>query len=194
MFNFTSINMIIPVEIDSWNTYNAQGQISQYDATFKWWQWTVDYIIGEAMPMLNASTPARTVEKLTAGLAKSICTTAQTFCNGTNQQYNSAGECYDYLTKKVRFGESYELGTPPLSPFPNPNSQKQTILKSPLTGRNTLLCRSVHQNMVPFRPSVHCPHIGKSGGGYCTDDTTYEETVMQDYFTNAPFVPYGYKG
>jgi len=48
--------------------------------------------------------------------------------------------------------------------------------------------------MVPFRPSVHCPHIGKTGGGYCTDDTTYTETVMRNYFTNAPYIPYGYKG
>lgn len=124
MFNFTAINKIVPVDIDSWNTYNAQGQISQYDATFKWWQWTVDYIIGEAMPQLNASTPAAAVDKLTAGLAKSICTTAQTYCKGTNQQYQSAGECYDHLTKKVRFGESYELGTSPLTP--NPKPQKKT--------------------------------------------------------------------
>ncbi len=188
MFNFTAINKIVPVDIDSWNTYNAQGQISQYDATFKWWQWTVDYIIGEAMPQLNASTPAAAVDKLTAGLAKSICTTAQTYCKGTNQQYQSAGECYDHLTKKVRFGESYELGTPPQTPKENLGTD------SLLTGRDTLLCRSVHQNMVPFRPSVHCPHIGKTGGGYCTDDTTYTETVMRNYFTNAPYIPYGYKG
>ena len=112
-FNFTAINKLVPVDIDSWNTYNSQGQISQYDATFKWWQWTVDYIIGEVMPMLNASTPAAAVEKLTAGLVKSICTTAQTYCKGPNQQYDSGGECSDYLTKKVRFGQAYELGSSP---------------------------------------------------------------------------------
>lgn len=49
----------------------------------------------------------------------------------------------------------------------------------------------VHQNMVPFRPSVHCPHIGKSGGGYCTDNTNYTGTVNQDFFTNSPFLPSG---
>lgn len=41
-------------------------------------------------------------------------------------------------------------------------------------------------------PSVHCPHIGPSGGGYCTDDLTYEGVVTQPYFTNQPMVPYGY--
>ena len=54
-------------------------------------------------------------------------------------------------------------------------------------GRNTLLCRMVHQNMVPFRPNVHCPHIGKTGGGYCNDDTTYDGTVLQNFFKNYPF-------
>ncbi len=56
-----------------------------------------------------------------------------------------------------------------------------------LSGRNTLLCRMVHQNMVPYRPSVHCPHIGKTGGGYCNDAMSYESTVTQNYFKNYPF-------
>lgn len=45
----------------------------------------------------------------------------------------------------------------------------------------------VHQNMVPFRPQVHCLHIGPLGGGYCNDDKTYDQTVTQTYFTNYPF-------
>lgn len=59
-------------------------------------------------------------------------------------------------------------------------------------GRDTLLCRMVHQNMVPYRPEVHCPHIGVTGGGYCTDNTDYAFTVNNDYFTNSPYVPYGH--
>jgi hypothetical protein len=27
-------------------------------------------------------------------------------------------------------------------------------------GQNTSNCRNIHQNMVPLRPAVHCPHIG----------------------------------
>jgi len=101
-------------------------------------------------------------------------------------QYTNSTQCYQYLTQNVRFGKAYELG------------------------QNTLLCRMVHQNMVPFRPSVHwyvddfltarkvlsvltlfSPHIGPSGGGYCVDNMTYVETVNQEYF-NIPFIPYGY--
>lgn len=49
----------------------------------------------------------------------------------------------------------------------------------------------VHQNMVPLRPSVHCSHIGKTGGGYCNDNTNYTGTVTENFFTNLPF---GYTG
>ena len=45
MFNFTSLGLIVPIEIDSWNTWNEAGQITQYDGSFKYWQWTVEYII-----------------------------------------------------------------------------------------------------------------------------------------------------
>lgn len=167
MFNFTSLGLIVPIEIDSWNTWNKAGQVTQYDGSFKYWQWTVDYIIASSAPLFNATSPPQAVEILTRALASSICETATTYCNGTNTQYSNMAACYQYLTQEVRFGEAYELG------------------------RNTVLCRMVHQNMVPFRPSVHCPHIGPSGGGYCTDDTTYVGTVEEDYF-NISFIPYGY--
>ena len=45
----------------------------------------------------------------------------------------------------------------------------------------------VHQNMVPLRPEVHCPHIGPSGGAYCIDTPSYAGTVGANYFTNYPF-------
>ncbi|KAL8635824.1 MAG: hypothetical protein Q9228_006722 [Teloschistes exilis] len=166
-FNFTALNLVIPVEIGTWNTYNAQGQITQYDASFKYWQWAFDYLLQAAAKKFATNSTQATVGLLTQALGNSICGTAQTYCNGTNVQYQSKEECMGFLTKQVRFGEAYELG------------------------RNTLLCRMVHQNMVPFRPEVHCPHIGKTGGGYCNDDMTYVETVSEDYFTNAPYIPYG---
>lgn len=169
-FNFTALNLIVPVEIDAWNTFNAQGQISQYDATFKHWQWTVDYLLQAAAKKFLTPTKEATVTLLTQAIAKSICQTSMTYCNATNTiQYKTSEECFAFLTSKVRFGEAYELG------------------------KNTLLCRMVHQNMVPFRPEVHCPHIGPTGGGYCVDDKDYQMTVMENYFTNSPYVPYGYK-
>lgn len=61
------------------------------------------------------------------------------------------------------------------------------VLLTRVTGRNTVLCRMVHQNMVSLRPAVHCPHIGPSGGGYCVDTPSYTETVEANYFSNYKF-------
>lgn len=170
MFNFTALNVVLPIRIDSWNTYNSRGEITQYDASFIWWDWAVATLIEAAAPVLGAKTPEAAEATLTELLAKSICQTSTRYCNGTNTQYASDSACLEYLTKKVRFGQPYELG------------------------RNTLLCRMVHQNMVPLRPTVHCPHIGPTGGGYCADDLSYAETVTRNYFTNAPYIPFGLGG
>ncbi|KAI9718660.1 MAG: hypothetical protein M1828_006595 [Chrysothrix sp. TS-e1954] len=166
-FNITALGVVTPIEVDFWATYNSRKQISQYDATFRWLDWQFDYLFDTGAKLFHLNSTAA-VQKLATGLlAKSICKTAMTSCNGTNTQYKSASACEKFLTKDIRFGKSYELGM------------------------NTLLCRMVHQNMVPFRPGVHCSHIGPSGGGYCTDDRNYSGMVVQPYFVNAPFVPFG---
>lgn len=207
-FNFTALNLVLPVDIDAWNTYNSKGEITQYDATFKYWQWVVDYLIGAAGKKFGTKSLEATVGVLTQTIAKSICGTATKSCNGTNTQYASPAECLNFLTKQVRFGKAYELGMllplyfspppPPTLPVPPvydelpPQPAKQPSL--PRVGKNTLLCRMVHQNMVPFRPDVHCSHIGPSGGGYCSDDKSYLQTVSENYFERSPYVPFGFVG
>ena len=101
----------------------------------------------------------------TENIAKSVCKTHDTYCTGANAQYESNQDCYDFLTKEIRVGQSFEMGM------------------------NTVLCRNLHEIMVRFRPDVHCSHIGKTGGGQCDDSTSYQEKVEEEYFTNAPWVP-----
>jgi SnoaL-like domain len=36
---------------------------------------------------------------------------------------------------------------------------------------NTVVCRQLHTLLTPYRPDVHCPHAGKTGGGACIDFT-----------------------
>lgn len=144
-FDFTSLGLVLPVEIDGVNVYNAQGQLEEYDATFRWFQYLLDTLVATVTPELGFNSTTQTIEYFTQALAESICVTEVTYCNGTNQQYANYSACYEFLTTQVRFGQAYELGM------------------------NTLLCRMIHENMVPYRPSVHCPHIGPTGGGYCTD-------------------------
>ncbi|KAI4153795.1 MAG: hypothetical protein LQ341_000489 [Variospora aurantia] len=169
-FKFSALNLLLPLEILGWNTYNARGEISQYDATFKNWQWAVDRLLLAAGHQYGtANSTQSTIRALQQAIARSICGTSQKYCKGKDAQYRSERECLGFLTREVRFGEAYELG------------------------KNTLLCRMVHQNMVPYRPEVHCPHIGKAGGGYCVDDKGYVETVNEEFFTNSPYVPYGFR-
>ena len=111
MFNFTALNLVLPIRIDTWNSFNARKQISQYDATFVWWDWAFATLLEAAVPVLKVNDTAQVVQALTGGLANSICSTAMTYCNGTNAQYGSTQECEEYLTKEIRFGAPYELGT-----------------------------------------------------------------------------------
>jgi hypothetical protein len=34
---------------------------------------------------------------------------------------------------------------------------------------NTTTCRLLHTFLVPVRPEIHCPHVGKGGGGKCQE-------------------------
>ncbi len=164
MFNSTLFDMVVPVTIDTFIAWNDGGEILQYDATFRWFGFLLDTLIAAAARKLGSPTVAEAITTLAHTLATGICQVHDKHCTGANKQYRDTTECISFLTEGIRFGKDYELG------------------------RNTLLCRSVHQQMVQFRPEVHCPHIGPSGGGMCVDDQTYEEKVLEKYFTNAPFV------
>ena len=175
-FSFPALKATFPLIIDTWNVFNDNGEIIMYDAVFKHWTWAFETLFAQlsklpfpAIPGLPSPPdgPNQASQNIALHLAHSVCNTAITHCNGTtNTQYDSLPACIALLTDqtKVRFGKSYELGA------------------------NTLLCRMVHQNMVPLRPDVHCPHIGPSGGGMCVDDREYQEVAKEAFFSNAPFV------
>lgn len=126
-FDFTSLGIILPVEIDTWNVFNAQGQVLEYDATFRWFEYLLDTLITTITPELGFNSTTQTIGFLTNVLSQSICITHQSYCTGANQQYANYSACYEFLTQDVRFGKAYELGM------------------------NTILCRMIHENMVPYR-------------------------------------------
>jgi hypothetical protein len=167
MFNFSSFNIVTPIELDAFFTFNAQGQVSQYDITFRWFDFLQASLIERGMQLFNFSSLAELISTVTLKIANSICDTHDNYCIGSLQQYANRTECMDFLTHKIRFGAAYELG------------------------RNTLQCRDLHQFMLPLRPSVHCPHIGPTGGGMCVDAVTYAQKVLEPLYTNVPMVPYG---
>lgn len=163
-FNATTFGKVLPVTIDTFIAWNDERKIWQYDATFRWFDWLLDTLFAAVASRIGATNTDQAVQFVTKTLANSICKTAQDHCTGANQQYPNMDACLQFLTQKIRFGKAYELG------------------------QNTLLCRSVHEQMVPLRPAFHCPHIGPSGGGMCNDDLTYTDVVLQKHFTNTAFV------
>ncbi|KAE8379999.1 hypothetical protein BDV26DRAFT_152215 [Aspergillus bertholletiae] len=166
-FNSTSFGVLLPLTVDSWMAFNEEGKVTQYDATFRWFDWFVQTLFQAAAVKLNTTDPVVVKSTLTEMLAKAICETSDKYCTGDNQQYDNKEQCMKVLTKEKRFGEPYELG------------------------RDTLLCREVHKHMVQYRPKEHCPHIGPTGGDMCVDDKSYVQTVLESYFPQS-WVANGY--
>ncbi|KAE9983099.1 hypothetical protein BLS_004934 [Venturia inaequalis] len=157
------LNITLPLEI-----WTCKGEITQYDATFRYIEYYVETILTMGARVLQATSPEVALANLQKALASAICETAEASCTGANTQYASYDACYKFLTSgTIPLGRPYQAG------------------------RNTVLCRMIHEPMVNFRPSEHCPHIGPEGGGMCKDDFTYVQKVQApwSFFTNAPWLP-----
>ncbi|PYI07349.1 hypothetical protein BO78DRAFT_91510 [Aspergillus sclerotiicarbonarius CBS 121057] len=166
-FNISTFDLVIPGVITAWLQFNSAGQVTQYDAVFRWLDLLFNQILQAAGRKFHTS-DATEIQSRVAGLfARTICQTHEKYCVGKNRQYTSEDACYVFLTQQIRFGQPYEMG------------------------RNTLLCREVHDNMVRYNPDVHCAHIGPTGGDYCVDDQTYEGVVLERYFRTS-WVPDNY--
>ncbi|KAI9037146.1 FAD-binding oxidoreductase [Aspergillus affinis] len=159
-FNVTTFGVLLPLVIDTWIEFNADGKIAQYDATFRWFDYFVSTLLGVAAKRFNTTDEAE-VQKQVAGIvAPTVCDQSMKYC-GDYEHYESRDQCIEYLTKETRFGQPFELG------------------------KNTLLCREVHKHMVGYRPDIHCSHIAPSGGAYCVDDMDYQQVVLQKYFEDS---------
>ncbi|TID20799.1 hypothetical protein E6O75_ATG05563 [Venturia nashicola] len=162
------LNITLPLEIWTWLSFNSKGEITQYDATFRYVEYYLETILTMGARVLQATSPETALANLQKALANGICETAESSCTGENTQYASYDACYKFLTSGIiPLGQPYQAG------------------------RNTVICRMIHSPMVQARPSEHCPHIGPQGGGMCNDDFTYVQKVQAPwtFFTNAPWLP-----
>ena len=164
MFTSAITKSQIPVTIDAFTAWNPAGEITQYDATFRWFSFLLDTLLNRAATAMGLSL-TDAMPKLAGTLTDSVCKIHDQYCTGANQQYASRAECLNFLTTQIPFGKDYQLG------------------------RNSLQCRALHKQMVAFRPEVHCHHIGPTGGGMCVDDLMYEEKVTEKVFTNYNWAP-----
>ncbi|KAJ9601902.1 hypothetical protein H2200_013617 [Cladophialophora chaetospira] len=156
-FNITLVDYLVPVQINIWLSFDGDRKISAYDASFRWFSWLYDDLLKEFSARQGyGSDVTAASQDLKSGLIQQICERATIHCVGRNLQYNNSFECADMLFRKVRLGMSYEFGM------------------------NTILCRSLHALMVPLRPDIHCPHVGRTGGDMCVDDLRYQELATVD--------------
>jgi hypothetical protein len=159
-FTFPAFNNItLPVVINSWMTWNSAREMTQYDVVFKWFGNLFQTLILSLGGTAEEAT-TQTVHKI----ATSICNSHSKYCGRENQQYLSWNDCYHFMTREIRVGQSFELG------------------------KDTLMCRSVHELMVRYRPEVHCRHIGPTGGGECDDLLNYTAVVEDDLDANSPWI------
>jgi len=95
---------------------------------------------------LKLSPPGGSTAQEEAFLVGPLCAAHAAYCTGPNAQWPSIAAC----TASLR-------ATPVRPPAWR------------LAGNN-LYCRLFHARFISVDPGTHCPHVGPSGGGKCTDD------------------------
>ncbi|KAF7367647.1 Secreted protein [Mycena sanguinolenta] len=161
-------NWTVAIEPALWQLkflFNDEGLVTQYDAIL----YRADALFANVLPKvaqaaikeLNLPPATSPTVALQTRAATDICAGHAAYCTGANQQYNSTQACMDFVMNKIPLGEIWQ------------------------GGQNTAICRYVHTPMLQLRPTVHCPHVGPSGGDMCFDHTY--ESMVQSPFTQ-PFV------
>ena len=90
-----------------------------------------------------------------------ICNVAERFCTGPLKEYRNVSDCVQFLTNNVPYG-SYDRAD-----------------------QGNVACRIIHTSLVPLLPSIHCPHVGPTGGGKCVDKTFDYYYNHSDFLTCA---------
>lgn len=161
------LNLHYPVQIDLWLLFNEQKEVLQYDVAFRRWAWATDNLAPLILPPMakyaNITDTTDPTQILTRYTTPIICGAHQLYCKGDNQQYKDYADCVSQVSKKP-LGTFYRMG------------------------EDNILCRSLHVHMLPLRPSVHCPHIGPTGGGMCVS-RNYTEVVLDNHFPRGFIAP-----
>lgn len=157
-------NASLPIAVNIWIKLNEYKQITQYDLTFLRFERLFDAIELAGYKALSGNSTATEIPQdgyklLQKVLVNSICKVHEKYCQKDYPQYSSQNACIDYLMNDTKLGKDFE------------------------GGRDTVWCRSLHQNMIEYRPSVHCPHLGPSGGDMCTNEGTGFLEVTYNYKT-----------
>ncbi|KAJ4490554.1 hypothetical protein J3R30DRAFT_101472 [Lentinula aciculospora] len=161
---YPTINLSVPLQIDLFVSFDNDMKIISYDAILRRWSEFFTYIIPLLAPKIaeelnvtldpnstntvtanttsGANTTLNTTELIALKTAVDVCEMSTQYCTGVNQVYASNDACMEFMTQ-LPFGQPWE------------------------GGMDNGWCRYIHKNMVKYRPEVHCPHIGPTGGDMC---------------------------
>jgi len=99
------------------------------------------------------------------GVINAMCGVASSLCTPESTGYASVSDCVSFL---------HTL------PVGNQGS----------ANRNNIFCRGNWLPILPNRPSVHCPTIGRTGGARCLDTNNYNNDYINDPFPIGTFQGY----
>lgn len=99
------------------------------------------------LPPLNNPGALATAQAVQNATLRGICQLATAVCTGANQQFADMNACIAYY-ESIPYG-GWERGD-----------------------QQDLGCVTLHSILTQSRPSVHCPHIGPTGGGKCIAHNT----------------------
>ncbi|KAJ3867149.1 hypothetical protein EV359DRAFT_78870 [Lentinula novae-zelandiae] len=161
---YPTINSSFPLQIDLFIAFDDDMKIISYDAILRRWSEFFTYVVPLLAPQIAKelnSTTTNTTELITMKTAIDVCGMSTEYCTGDNQVYDSNDACMDFMTQ-IAFGNPWE------------------------GGMDNGWCRYIHKNMVKYRPEVHCPHIGPTGGDMCiardyvqlTEDMPFNSTLL----------------
>ncbi|EEB92225.1 hypothetical protein MPER_09297 [Moniliophthora perniciosa FA553] len=163
-FAYRTIEQTYPLQVDVLFRLDENLLITSYDATLRrfpqLFTLTIPPLAKQIAKELGDTDTKDDIALLAKRAANDTCTDHMLYCTGQYQQYDSFEECYNFMTNEVPFGQPWEAGG------------------------NTAWCRYIHKNMLKFRPDIHCPHVGPSGGDMCID-RDYREVVYNPPFTES---------
>ncbi|KAJ7250121.1 hypothetical protein B0H12DRAFT_679684 [Mycena haematopus] len=157
-FNWTVA--VVPVLWQIKFLFNDEGLVTQYDAIL----YRSSALFADVLPKVAQAAikelglhpgTSETVALQTRA-ARDVCAGHEAYCTGTNKQYNSTQECLNFVLNAIPLGEIWQ------------------------GGQNTAICRYIHTPMLQLRPTVHCPHVGPTGGDMCFDHA-YESMVVSPF-------------
>lgn len=157
-FNITLLGKVVPVQLDLWMRWNEDGELTAYDARFVYFDWLMADATVTLAQKFRLKNAADTQNRIKEVLVEQVCRTTLRHCHGDLEEYASLDECHDYLMNKVPLGQPYEFG------------------------RDTVMCRSLHEGMLVLKPEAHCAHVGPTGGDMCTNNLDYSEYVVDSDF------------